>query len=393
MIRTFSYKLYPNQAQVKALDRWLGVCCWLYNRTLEQRIKGYKRRKESIGYNAQQTLLTSWRQRMDWLRAVPCAFERDALRRVDGGFRAFFRRLKAGQKPGFPRFQSRHRYNSLECLATARYLKGDRIRIPNMGTIRCRGRLLPEGTQRALRIILRASGWYAQIILDDGRQPPEKRPVESAVGIDLGLTAFATMSDGTKIENPRWGRKSAVRVRTLQRRVSRRIKGSQRRRRAVLALRRQHERVADQRRCFCHQHSTALVRKFDLIGVENLNVKGMARSRFAKSILDASWATFLGQLRIKAEYAGSRLAEVDPRGTSRECPACGAIVRKELSERTHSCGCGLTCDRDVASARVILARALVVSGAIRPRTDPTSDATPVALRQAGRKKRVGKLLA
>ena len=153
MIKTFQYKLYPNHAQIKTLERWIGVCCWTYNRALEQRIKSYKRRKESIGYNQQQKLLTLWRSRMESMRAVPCHFERDALRRVDRGMKAFFLRVKAGKSPGFPRFRSHHRYNSLECLVVGAYLKGDRIRIPNMGTIRCRGRLLPEGTQRALRVI------------------------------------------------------------------------------------------------------------------------------------------------------------------------------------------------------------------------------------------------
>ena len=389
MISTFEYKLYPNKSQVQALDRWLGVCCWIYNRALEMRIKAYRRRCEHLAFNNQSAVLTAWRSRMDWIRAVPVNFERDALRRIDQGFQGFFRRLKAGQKPGFPRFRSRHRYNSLEYAAMGRYLVGDRIRVPGMGRIRCRGRLLPEGEQRMLRIIRRASGWYAQIVLDDGQQPPATHPVESAVGIDVGLTHFAALSDGTTIENPRFGRKAANKLRALQRRVSRRQKCSERRRKAVVALVRQHERVADQRRNFCHQHTTALVRKYDLIAVENLNIKGLARTRFAKSILDAAWGTFLNQIFVKAASAGRTAVAVDPRGTSQTCPDCGAIAKKELSERTHSCDCGLICDRDVASARVILARALGDTGAIRAGTDSTSDRQLVAVSQVGRLNCVG----
>ena len=373
MIRTFQYKLYPNQSQEKTLGRWMGVCCWIYNRCLEHRIKAYKRRQENIKYNDQQSMLTGWRSRMEWLRGVPCCFERDALRRVDRGMKAFFRRLKAGQKPGFLRFRSKHRYNSLESLAVGKYLAGDRIRVPNLGTIRCRGRLLPQGAQRGLRVIHRASGWYAQIILDDGKNPPSAKSGGEAIGIDVGLINFATMSDGIRIENPRFGKQSARKLRSLQRRVSRRVKGSNRRRKAVKALRRQHERVADQRKYFCHQHSTALVLRFGLIAVEKLNVAGMSRGRFGKSILDAAWSVFLSQLRSKAESAGTQLIEVDPRGTSQVCPDCGAIARKELSERTHSCLCGLKCDRDHAAARVILARALAESGANRTLRDSASD--------------------
>jgi putative transposase len=351
------------------------------------RIKAYQRREEHVTLYGQQAMLTTWRGRMDWLKNAPCAFERDPLRRIERGFKAFFRRLKAGQKPGFPRFKSRHRYNSLEYAAVGQYWVDGKIRVPNMGRIRCRGRLLPEGQQRMLRIIRRGSGWYAQVVLNDRKQPPTTGPVKSAIGIDVGLNHFAAMSDGAIIDNPRWGRKSANKLRALQRRVSRRYKGSKRRRKAVKALQRQHERVADQRRCFCHQHTTALVRKYDLVAYENLNIKGLARTRFAKSILDAAWGTFCKQLSVKAECAGRMAIVVDPRGTSQTCPDCGAVVRKTLSERTHSCSCGLVCDRDVAAARVILARAVAESAATRPWRDPASDIA-LALHQVGPEKRV-----
>jgi putative transposase len=389
MIQTFQYKLYPNQAQSKTLERWLGVCCWVYNRALEHRKKAYLRRAEHTSYNDQQAMLTGWRTRMDSLRAVPCVFERDALRRVDRGMKAFFRRLKAGgEKPGFPRFRSRHRYNSLECLAVGKYLLGNHIRIPNLGKIRCRGRLLPDGIQRALRVICRASGWYAQILLDDGKTPPESLPADTAIGIDVGLNTFAALSDGTMIPNPRFGRKSAAKLRAVQRRVSRRVKGSNRRRKAVKALVRQHERIADQRKYFCHEHSTALVRQYALIGFENLNIKGMARTRFAKSIYDAAWGMFTAQIVSKAEWAGKRSVAVNPRRTSQECPWCGAIVKKKLSEREHRCPCGCTKNRDHASAQVILARALAESGATRPWRDPAADRQLVVASQAGPLKRV-----
>lgn len=387
MIRVFQYKLYPNRSQIKTLERWLGICCWVYNNALAQRIKAYRRRGESINYNAQQALLTKQRARIDFLRAVPLTFSRDALRRVDSGMTAFFRRVKAGDKPGFPRFRSGHRYNSLECLDIQKYLRGNRIRVPKIGAIRCRGRLLPDGKQLGLRVKRRASCWYAQIILDDGRDTPIQKAIDSVIGIDVGLTHFATLSDGEQINNPRWFSKSARKLRALQRRVSRRVKGSVNRRRAVRALRRQHERVADQRRNFCHQHSTALVRKYDLIAVEKLNVKGMIRSRFGKSISDAAWSTFTTQLVVKAVCAGQQVVFVDARRTSQECPNCGAIVPKKLSERIHKCGCGLECHRDHASARVILARALVATGVTRPSMESTSDAALVVQHQVDQVKR------
>lgn len=179
MIRSFQYKLYPNGSQQKVLCRWLSTCCWLYNQSLEQRIKAYRRRKESVSLYTQAAWLTRLRGRTELLRSCPCEFERDALRRVDRGFKAFFRRVKSGHRPGFPRFRSWRRYSSIECLSTGKYLTGDYIRVPNLGVIRCRGRLLPMGTQKGLRIIRRPTGWYAQIVIDDGREVPDKLAVDA----------------------------------------------------------------------------------------------------------------------------------------------------------------------------------------------------------------------
>lgn len=358
MIRNIEYKLYPNAAQRKTLNRWLSACCWVYNHALAQRTKAYKRRGESVNYYDQQLQLTKQRARVEFLQQVPLRFERDALCRVDRGMKAFFRRLKANEKPGYPRFKSRQRYNSMEYMEKGTYLKGRRIRVPTMGTIRCRGRSLPEGTQKGLRIIRRSTGWFAQIVLDDGCEVPAKVSVESAIGVDVGLSSFATLSNGEKIANHRWLSKSARKLRALQRRVSRCKKWSHRRKKAVNAFSRRYCVLAAQRNSFCHQHSTALVRKYDLIAVEKLNVTGMTRSRFGKSILDASWSRFTEQLSVKAEWAGRQVVFVNARGTSQECPDCGATKPKHISERTHSCVCGLVCDRDHAAARVILARAL-----------------------------------
>lgn len=375
MLRTIEVKLYLTDAQERTLSGWLRSCCWTYNRALEQRIKAYRRRQASTTYNSQSALLTQWRKGMPALEALPIGFARDALRRVDRGMKAFFRRLKQKNgKAGFPRFRSHRRYNSMEFLAAGRYVRSENLlSIPKLGLVRFRGgnRAIPV-QQKLLRVIRRASGWYAQLLYDNGVAAPEAHPVTSSIGIDLGLQSFATLSDGHRIENPRWMRRSERKQRALQRRVSRRKKGSQRRRRAVHRLRRHHERISAQRRNFCHEHSRRLVDRFDLIAVENLNIRGLARSRMAKSIHDAGWSTFLSQLRYKAEEAGSQLVEVDPRYTSQECPSCGAVKAKKLSERWHSCGCGLECDRDHAAAQVILARALGVAGAERSRRDPAT---------------------
>lgn len=364
MIRSIEVKLYPTSEQARTLTAWMERCCWVYNQALEHRIKAWERRRESVGLYAQTHLLVKWRGGVFGLADVPSCFARDAIRRVDRGMQAFFRRCKTGDRPGFPRFRSKHRYNSLESLRPTNYIDGVRIRIPKLGLIRFRGgdQDIPS-IQKALRVIRRASGWFAQVLVDDGELAPTPKPTTTSIGIDVGLESFATLSDGEKIENPRWYRTSQRQLRSAHRRVSRRVKGSKNRRKDVVRLCRVHEKITARRKDFAHQLSRRLVNRFSLIGFEALNVSGMARSRLAKSILDAAWSMFLRFITYKAECAGKRAVAVNARGSSQECPDCGAVRAKSLAERVHRCSCGCVRDRDHAAAQVILARALGVAGA------------------------------
>lgn len=365
ILKPVEFKLYLTAAQERTLEEWLRQSCWVYNQALEHRIKAYKRRKESVGFNAQCALLTGWRKGMPRMQAVPALFLRDALRRVDRGFKAFFRRLRTGEKPGFPRFRPRRRYNSLEYLMPDDYAGDGHVRIPKLGRVETRGRFDITGEQRLLRIIRRASGWYAQVLIDTGEVIPAKVTPQTAVGIDVGLSAFATTDAGEKVENPRFYRRAEGRFRHACRQVSRRRKGSNNRRKAVKRLAREHERVAAQRRDFAHQRARELVNKYDVIGFEKLSVKALARTRLAKSILDAAWSLFTGIVTRKAECAGKWAVPVDAARTSQECPWCGRVRKKSLSEREHRCDCnpGHVIDRDMASGLVIRARAVRVVAA------------------------------
>ena len=356
-VEVISAKLYPTPSQCRDLLRFLSVARWVYNRSLDQRIKAYRRRGESITLYQQQAMLTDWRAKMDRVRLVPARIERDALRRVDRGMKAFFRRVKAGEKPGFPRFKGSDRWRSFEVLQPGTYLRdGNRVHIPGIGPMKYRGMQQFDGKIKGIRVVRKASGWYVQLIVDTG-PAPEKRPVTRRIGIDVGLTTFATLSNGEKIENPRWYRKAQKRLRFLQRRVSRRKKGSNRRRRAVQRVARFHERIADTRRDWTHKLTRRLVDEFDLIAVENLNVKGLARTRLAKSIIDAAWTEFAWQLDYKAENAGVQFMRVDPRNTTQDCSECGRRVPKTLRDREHVCTCGYRDCRDVNAAKNILRRA------------------------------------
>lgn len=276
------------------------------------------------------------------------------LKRVHLAFNAFFRRVKNGEKPGFPRFKSARRYDSITYQQIGKVLSGSRLRLSKIGSVRIRQHRPLAGTVKTLTIKREAGRWFALFSVDCEAQP---LPFNiNAIGIDVGLTSFATLSDGTKIENPRWFRAAQAKLRRLQRRVARRKRGSNRRRKAVMLLARFHNHIRDQRRDFHHKESRKIVNQNGLIAVEDLNVKGLASGMLAKSVNDAGWSNFLDMLAYKAESAGRLLVKVDPRGTSQTC-LCGAEVRKTLAIREHRCSsCGLVADRDHISAQIILAR-------------------------------------
>jgi transposase, IS605 OrfB family, central region len=220
------------------------------------------------------------------------------------------------------------------------------------------------------RIIRKAGKWFCHLIIDDPISITSDSP-RSAVGIDVGLAKFATMSDGTTIENPRFGKKAERKLAHAHRNVSRTKKGSKNRRKMVERLQRVYLRIHNLRHNFTHQESRRTANKYGVIAVEDLNVKGMVRSRYGKSILDACWSMFTTQLTYKAEEAGGMVVRVNPAGTSQECSQCGQSIPKDLSVRVHRCDCGCVLDRDLNAARNILRRALdqhrpAVGGIVTP---------------------------
>jgi len=357
VMRILEFKLYPSKSQAKKIDEWMRHCCFLFNKFLDQRKKAHSRRKESISFYDQCNALTGWRKASESIGSVPLCFQRDSLRRVDRGMKSFFRRCKSGEKPGFPRFKSARRYNSIECLAIGSYIKKNAIRIPGIGCIRARGQFGDHPVQKLLRVIRRASGLYAQVLVEHksiGHLPENNLEV----GFDLGLESFLVSDTGEKIENPRHLKRSSRKLRRAQKRVSRCKKGSNGRKKSVRRLAIIHEKVSRQRTGFCHRVSRDIVNRYQRIAVEDLNIKGLSRGKLAKHVLDACWGKFISLLTYKAENAGRQLVKVDPRGTSQECPNCGGIRKKQLNEREHNCSsCGLRCHRDHASAQVVLQRA------------------------------------
>lgn len=371
MLTTMTIRLYPNRTQAERIARYLFVGRICFNRALAARIHWYRQTGKTLTFNEQCGDLTELRAVDQFWRNIPSQVQRNALHRLDKAYRSFFRRVKAGEKPGFPRFKSSNRWSSFAIQACGQVIRGNRVRVSGVeGLIRTRNLRPVVGTIIEQRIILKAGKWFCQLVIDSPAvaSDPSPRP---AVGIDVGLATFAMLSDGTSVENPRFGRKASRALAHANRNLSRTKKGSKNRRKRIARLNRVYLRVQDLRHNFTHQESRRIANKYGVIAVENLNVNGMARGRLAKSILDACWSQFTSQLTYKAENAGGAVVRVNPAGTSQECSQCGKTVPKDLSVRIHSCECGCVLDRDLNAARNILRRALnqhrpAVGGIVMP---------------------------
>jgi putative transposase len=308
MIKAYRYKLEPNKAQRYALARTLDVCRDLYNDALTQR----KMHKVSRFY--QQAELPALKAAFPVYKNVYSQVLQNIVNRLDKTFQNFFR-----SGFGFPRFKSENRFDSFTYPQAGFSLSGNYLSLSKIGNIKCRiSRPLPEDAIIKTCTIKRSvNGWFATLSF-------EYTPT-LAVGVDVGITTFATFSDGTEIQNPRIYQTAQRELRVAQRKVSRRKKGSNRRHKAVILLQKVHERLTNRRKDFLHKHSTAVIRKYGMIVVEALNVSGMSRGNRAKQILDCSWSEWFRQLAYKAESAGRQFIAVNPQYTSQTCPECGDV--------------------------------------------------------------------
>lgn len=362
ILKTFEFKLRENRVFIEECERTLNGCRNLYNCALEQRINLYAQIGKGIGFVEQCRQLTDARKELPEVAGIYRDIQTDVLKRLDKAFDAFFRRLTTGEAPGFPRFKGRDRYDSFGCARRERDpfpIKGDKLTMPGVGTCRIRlTRTLEEmGRCRFVRILRRADGWYVQLVCEVARPAPLPTTGQS-VGIDLGIESFATLSDGQQIENPRHVERAAMKLAWAQRQMSRKVKGSQNRRKARKKIALRHLKTTRARKHFHYQTALKIVRAFDFIAVEDLNVKGLAGGMLAGSVASVAWGAFLLILICKAEEAGRRVEKVDPRYTSQDCSGCGAREKKLLSQREHCCtACGLITHRDHNAAINILSRA------------------------------------
>jgi putative transposase len=274
-------------------------------------------------------------------------------------FANFFRRCRKGEKPGYPRFRPASRYHSFTYPQSGFRLEGDKLHLAKIGSCRVRLSRPLEGRIKTCTIKREVDGWYVIFAVEEDRCRFFPKTGE-AVGIDVGIENFATLSTSEVVENPEFLRESEGELKTAQRRVARRPnKRSKRRAKAVRQLAKKHQKIGRQRADFHHKTALKIVREFDAIAVEDLNVKGMVKNHhLAKSISDASWNQFVLILTSKAEEAGRVVFQVNPCYTSQDCAKCGQRVRKSLATREHRClNCGFVAHRDHNAALNIKGRA------------------------------------
>ncbi len=278
---------------------------------------------------------------------------------LDKAFKAFYRRVKAGDKPGYPRFKSRNRFHSFAFKEYGNGFKldGRRLRLSGIGRVRVRWHRPMEGKIKTVRIARKAGEWYACFACEVEPQPLE--PTGREVGIDVGVNSLLTTSAGERVANPKWYRAEQAKLRVLQRRVSRRQLGGSNRRKAVAALQRQHERIANGRKDYLNKLAHGLIEHYDRIALEDLQIVNLAQNRhLSQSILDAGWGYLKRHLAHKAAEAGRVVFLVDPAHTSKTCSQCGCVFETlTLADRWVSCDCGLSLDRDHNAALNILKRA------------------------------------
>ena len=377
--KTFVFKLRPTRSQEAVLEAYLDATRHLYNNALEHRRSMWRDHGQGVRLSAQQAEIKEIRRLVGWeaLQELHVHPLQDALKRLDLAFAGFFRRCNAGENPGFPRFRSAARHTSFSfkeyrhgwCIDEHR----KRLRVAGAGWIQTFQHRALVGRPKTATIIRKADGWHVHIVCQATVGPREPTG-RGEVGIDLGIEAFLTTSDGARVENPRPGLAAQKRTTSASQRVARRRKGSVRRRKALRLLARHRQREARGRRDFHHKAALALVIDHRFIAVEDLQVLNMSRSAkgtleqpgsnvvqkagLNRSILDAGWASFLITLERKAEWAGVEVIRADPRGTSQQCSGCGIYVPKSLERRTHACpACKLEIHRDHNAARNILQRA------------------------------------
>jgi putative transposase len=352
----FQYRIYPTKKQLYKLNETLEECRWLYNHLLEKRTSAYEQEGQGLSLYQQQKTFSILKQARPSLDTVHSQVLQNVAVRIDLAFKAFFRRCKAGEEPGYPRFKGEGRYDSFTFPQSGFSITHDnRVCLSKIGSVKMVYHRPIRGKVKTCTIHHSSAGkWYVSFSVEC---EPERLPEHpEQVGLDMGLKTFATLSTGEEIAHPRFFRKEEKALAKVQRKHSKLAKGTPERRKHRKVVARVHERIAWRRDNFTHLESRKIINAFGVIAVEDLHVSRMTHNHsLAKSIHDASWSAFFSQLTSKAAEAGHQLIKVNPAYTSQTCSRCGHRQKMPLDVRIFECPCcSVQLDRDLNAALNIL---------------------------------------
>jgi putative transposase len=352
--RAFKFKLKPTTRQEVVFKRYTGAVCWIWNEMLAERRRVYKEAGKGVSMHDQKRRLPELKKQPEttWLKEIHAQVLQEAVINLDRAFVNFFER-----RAGYLKFKPREQRGQSFTYPQGVKVRDNQVYLPKIGWVRFRKSQEIEGTIKRATVSNAVSGWYVSIQVETEAHPTVQAPVteETTVGVDLGLADFVVLSDGTRVPAPQFFRKMERTLAREERKLSRCQKGSNRRRKQRDRVARLHERVANMRRDWLHKLSTGIVNQYDTVVLEDLNVKGLVRTRLAKSVQDAAWGEFRRQVEYKAAWQGKHAYRVDRfLLSSKICNHCGTLNEIELSDRQFVCGgCGEIVDRDLNAANNI----------------------------------------
>ena len=356
---TYRYRLAPTAAQEQMFNRFAGARRFVWNWALNRKREHFQQTGKMLGFSALCVELTRLKQQpaTSWLCQMHAQSLQQTLRDLDSAYQHFFRRVRKGEtKKGFPQFKSKKTDTPRFRVPQDVRIDGSFFSVPKIGLVKAIVHRPIEGTTKSATFKREACGhWYISLVPERQIAPKVDRPIQTHVGVDVGLKSLAVLSTGQTIDNPRWYRVQSRKLRRAQKALSRKVIGSCNRGKARVGVARLHQKTRNQRNDFLHKLSTDLIRHFDLVSIEDLNVKGLAKTKLSKSVPDAGWATFRAMLTYKADRNNTHLIVIGrffP--SSKTCGACGLInADLTLADRDWTCPCGVAHDRDLNAARNI----------------------------------------
>jgi putative transposase len=349
--KVMKYRIYPTKHQERLLNNNLEGCRLLYNNMLAQRKDGWENNKKSYSCYEQQKLFRNWLSE-DY--DVHSQVQQNVAVRIDLAFKAFFRRLKNGEKPGYPRFKAKGRYDSFTYPQNGWKVFDNSIYISKIGKIKAIIHKKIDGNIKTCTVKKEGDDWYVVFSIET-ESNPYKSETEESIGIDVGLKSFAIFSDNTIIDNPKFFKEEEHKIAKLQKRKEK--SSGNKKKKIVKAIQKRHKKAKNKRKDSCHKLSRQIVNKYQTICIEDLDINQMKEDMkyLSKGIHDASWRLFMDLLTYKAADAGRNFVKVNPAYTTQDCSECNYRVKKKLSDRIHNCpNCGLVMDRDLNASKNIL---------------------------------------